>query len=66
MNIILGISGSVAAVLTEKMCDGLLPAGHGVRIVATNPSLYFLPLGISEIMSARPLSPRDLAAPKNR
>jgi hypothetical protein len=43
MNIVLGITGSVAAVLTEKLCAGMLSAGHAVRIVATNSSLYFLP-----------------------
>jgi len=43
MNIVLGITGSVAAILTEKMCAGLLSARHSVRIVATNPSQYFLP-----------------------
>ena len=42
MNIILGITGSVAAVLTEKMCASLLSAGYAIRVVATNPSLYFL------------------------
>jgi phosphopantothenoylcysteine decarboxylase len=42
MNIVLGITGSVAAVLTEKMCASLLCAGHAIRVVATNPSLYFL------------------------
>ncbi len=42
MNIVLGITGSVAAVLTEKLCTDLVSAGHAVRVVATNPSLYFL------------------------
>jgi phosphopantothenoylcysteine decarboxylase len=43
MNIVLGITGSVAAVLTEKLCGGLLSAKHAAKIVATNPSLHFLP-----------------------
>jgi phosphopantothenoylcysteine synthetase/decarboxylase len=43
MNIVLGITGSVAAILTEKLCESLLSSGHAVKIVATNPSLYFLP-----------------------
>jgi phosphopantothenoylcysteine decarboxylase len=43
MNIVLGITGSVATILTGKICAGLLSAGHTVRIVATNPALYFLP-----------------------
>ncbi len=32
MNIVLGITGSVAAVLTEKMCASLLSAGHAIRV----------------------------------
>jgi phosphopantothenoylcysteine decarboxylase len=43
MNIVLGITGSVAAILTEKLCASLHSAGHDVRVVATNPSQYFLP-----------------------
>jgi phosphopantothenoylcysteine decarboxylase len=43
MNIILGITGSVAAILTEKLCTCLISERHAVKIVATGPSLYFLP-----------------------
>jgi phosphopantothenoylcysteine decarboxylase len=43
MNIVLGITGSVAATLTEKLCICLTSEGHAVKVVATNPSLYFLP-----------------------
>ena len=43
MNIVLGITGSVAAILTEKLCICLFSEGHAIKIVATNPSLYFLP-----------------------
>jgi phosphopantothenoylcysteine decarboxylase len=42
MNIILGITGSVAATLTPKLTGILLGADHSVRIVATTPALYFL------------------------
>jgi hypothetical protein len=42
MNMVLGITGSEAAVLTENMCASLLSAGHAIRVVETNPSLYFL------------------------
>lgn len=42
MNIVLGITGSVAATLTPKLAGILLDAGHSVRIVATTPALYFL------------------------
>lgn len=43
MNIILGITGSVAATLTPKLYNGLIAAGHEVKIVATTPALYFIP-----------------------
>jgi phosphopantothenoylcysteine decarboxylase len=42
MNILLGITGSVATTLTQKIYDQLVNKGHEVRIVATNSSLYFL------------------------
>jgi phosphopantothenoylcysteine decarboxylase len=42
MNILLGITGSVATTLTQKIYDKLVEKGHEVRIVATNSSLYFL------------------------
>jgi len=42
MRILLGITGSVAAVLTPKLVAGLLAANHEVKIVATTPALYFL------------------------
>jgi phosphopantothenoylcysteine decarboxylase len=43
MNILLGVTGSVAAILTEKLCICLLSEGHAIKVVATSPSLYFLP-----------------------
>jgi len=43
MKILLGVTGSVAAVLTPKLAKGLLLAGHEVQIVATTPALFFLP-----------------------
>jgi len=43
MNIILGITGSVATVLAPKLAMGLMDSGHTVKIIATNPALYFLP-----------------------
>jgi len=42
MNIILGITGSVATTLTPKMASLLLASGHNVKIVATTPALFFL------------------------
>lgn len=43
MNILLGITGSVATVLTPKLVSKLLKSGHNVEIIATERSLYFLP-----------------------
>jgi phosphopantothenoylcysteine decarboxylase len=40
-NVLLGVTGSVAAVRTPDLCAALLVAGHAVRVVATEPSLYF-------------------------
>jgi len=42
MKIILGITGSVATVLTPKLSAALLAAEHDIKIVATDPALYFL------------------------
>jgi phosphopantothenoylcysteine decarboxylase len=39
--IILGVTGSVAAVRTPSLYDRLRASGHMVRVVATEPSLYF-------------------------
>ncbi len=50
MNIVLGITGSVAAVLTGSLCESLISAGHAVRIVCTNPSQFFLPPGMGDRM----------------
>lgn len=42
MNIILGLTGSVATILAPKLVDRLLSAKHSVNIVATTPALYFM------------------------
>jgi phosphopantothenoylcysteine decarboxylase len=39
--IILGVTGSVAAVRTPALYAELLQAGHAVRVVATEPALHF-------------------------
>jgi phosphopantothenoylcysteine decarboxylase len=39
--IVLGVTGSVAAVRTPALYEALRAAGHQVRVVATEPSLYF-------------------------
>ncbi|MFA5021117.1 MAG: flavoprotein [Patescibacteria group bacterium] len=41
--VLLGVTGSVAAVLTPKLAAALIGAGHEVRIVATDPGLFFIP-----------------------
>lgn len=45
MKILLGVTGSVAATLTEKLVNALRAAGHEVQIVATVPAYYFLGVG---------------------
>jgi len=39
--LILGVTGSVAAIRTPALFDLLRGAGHDVRVVATEPALYF-------------------------
>src|SRR5919112_1435668 len=40
-NLLLGVTGSVAAVRTPALFAALRAEGHEVRIVATEPALYF-------------------------
>ncbi len=40
-NILVGATGSVAAVKVPELYAGLRAAGHAVRVVATDPALYF-------------------------
>ncbi len=39
--LILGVTGSVAAIRTPALCRELVAAGHEVRVVVTTPALYF-------------------------
>src|SRR5262249_10521669 len=39
--VVLGVTGSVAAVRTPALSEALRAAGHAVRVGATEPSLYF-------------------------
>ena len=41
MKVLLGVTGSVAAKLTPDLYKQLSEAGHQVKIVATEPSLFF-------------------------
>lgn len=40
-NILLGVSGSVAAIRTPLLYQALVAAGHSVKVVATDAALYF-------------------------
>ncbi len=40
-NVLLGVTGSVAAIRTPELYRKLKEPGHAVRIVATQPALYF-------------------------
>ncbi len=39
--VILGVTGSVAAIRTPALLEGLRSQGHTVRVVATEPALHF-------------------------
>jgi phosphopantothenoylcysteine decarboxylase len=40
-NVLLGVTGSVAAILTPALFEELRKAGHQVKVVATQAALYF-------------------------
>jgi phosphopantothenoylcysteine decarboxylase len=40
-NLLLGVTGSVAAIRTPELARALGAAGHAVKVVATNAALYF-------------------------
>lgn len=40
-NVLLGATGSVAAIKVPKLAEALIAAGHAVTVVATEASLYF-------------------------
>jgi phosphopantothenoylcysteine decarboxylase len=52
-NVLLGVTGSVAALLTPALYELLRRAGHQVKVVATGPSLYFFDPAVLD-----PLDPR--------
>ena len=53
MKIILGVTGSVAGILTPKLVGALIDANHEVQIVSTTPGLYFLPEGIDKELEVK-------------
>jgi phosphopantothenoylcysteine decarboxylase len=53
-NVLLGVTGSVAAILTPDLYGELKRAGHAVKVVATQAALYFFdPAGIEPTPSGR-------------
>jgi phosphopantothenoylcysteine decarboxylase len=54
-NVLLGVTGSVAAILTPDLYAALKRAGHRVKVVATGAALYFF--------DAAALDPRDAQRP---
>jgi phosphopantothenoylcysteine decarboxylase len=40
-NVLLGVTGSVAALKTPELCNSLRDAGHEIKVVATQSSLHF-------------------------
>ncbi len=51
-NVLLGITGSVAAIRTPELYHGLKRAGHQVKVVATQASLYFFDPAVLDPVSA--------------
>ncbi|MBI4142594.1 phosphopantothenoylcysteine decarboxylase [Candidatus Uhrbacteria bacterium] len=41
MNILLGVTGSVATTLTPQLYEALRAAGHEVQVIATDSAMYF-------------------------
>jgi phosphopantothenoylcysteine decarboxylase len=53
--VLLGVTGSVAAIRTPMLYDGLKRAGHQVKVVATEAALYFFdPSNLDPINAADP------------
>jgi phosphopantothenoylcysteine decarboxylase len=53
-NVLVGVTGSVAAIRTPLLYQSLVQSGHAVKVVATNPALYFfdpaeLPTGVLHV-----------------
>jgi phosphopantothenoylcysteine decarboxylase len=44
-NVLLGVTGSVAAIRTPELVAALRQAGHAVKVVATRAALYFFDAG---------------------
>jgi phosphopantothenoylcysteine decarboxylase len=59
--ILLGVTGSVAAVRAPALYEALCAAGHSVRLVATEPALYFF-----DPASLAPSESADIGGPVYR
>jgi phosphopantothenoylcysteine decarboxylase len=54
-NVLLGVTGSVAAIRTPELYRQLRQVGHTVKVVATQAALYFFdPAGLDPILSPKP------------
>jgi phosphopantothenoylcysteine decarboxylase len=60
-NILLGVTGSVAAIRTPALFEALTRAGHAVRVVATGASTYFFdPAAIAPLDPVAPVRNREV------
>jgi phosphopantothenoylcysteine decarboxylase len=60
-NVLVGVTGSVAAILTPDLYTLLRQAGHQVKVVATRASLYFFdPAALDPLDPARPERNREV------
>jgi phosphopantothenoylcysteine decarboxylase len=67
MKVLLGVTGSVAAIRTPELYQALCQAGHEVRVVATQAALYFFdPAGIGQTpeASGRVVGERGVLTPR--
>ena len=52
-HVVLGVTGSVAAVRTPALFEALRAQDHAVRVVATEPALYFFDRGEITVLAAK-------------
>src|SRR5271154_5594961 len=60
-NVLLGVTGSVAAIRTEEIYRALKAAGYSVKVIATQASLYFFdPAALDPVSDPKPARNRDV------
>jgi phosphopantothenoylcysteine decarboxylase len=60
-NVLLGVTGSVAAIYTPQLYTALKQAGHQVKVVATDAALYFFdPAALDPVDPDKPERNRDV------